>query len=548
MKEVSETTRPGGPGTSSMGAQQGEADLRDELSLLREHEQEHQAIVDAAVDAIVTIDEHGRIRSVNPATTQMFGWSREELIGKSVGILMPPPHRQAHDGYVRRYCETRIPRIVGSRVEVVGQRKDGSLVPIELSLSEVTNGALRFTAILRDLSERKQMEEEIFQAQKLEAIGRLSNGIAHEFNNLLMGIIGCCNMVESELGDAGGVHRHLADMKAAAHRGGALTQQLLIFGCKRPGERVPTSLDEVIRSSERMLSQLLGADIEIETHLCPSGAWMQGDASRLEQVLANLAVNAREAMPGGGRLRFQTRDLELGKGEPLPGPLREIAGDGHLSVLSVSDTGAGMTPETLSRAFEPFFSTKPAGEGTGLGLSTVYGIVQELGGYINVESAPGAGTTFTLFFPAVEPPAEESAESAPTSLVAGRGEVILLVEDDLLVRRSVQYYLTRLGYEVLVAADPPGALSVLEEHGGPVQLLVTDMVMPHMSGAELAVEIRARYPDVRVLVMSAHSAASLQRQGRLESDQAFLEKPFDLEELAPVVRRVLDEVPPPLQA
>jgi PAS domain S-box-containing protein len=480
MDEASHTFHPLRVTTEAESSQAG---LGGELARLREHEQEHRAIVDAAVDAIVTIDERGRIRSVNPATTSMFGWERDELVGQSVSVLMPKPFSDEHDGYVRRYCETRQARIIGSRREVVGRRKDGSLVPIELSLSEVSNGKLRFTAIMRDLTERKRLEEEIFQSQKLEAIGRLSNGIAHEFNNLLMGIIGCCNMVEAELDDAGAVHAHLADMKAAAHRGGALTQQLLIFGCKRPGERTPTSLNEVIRASERILGQLLGADIEIETHPCVSGAWIQGDASRLEQVLANLAVNAREAMPNGGTLAFETRDLTLRGGERAPPPLQEIAGDGALSVMSVSDTGCGMNPETLARAFEPFFSTKPAGESTGLGLSTVYGIVRELGGYINVESVPEQGTTLTLYFPAVAPPPGEAPEPAPTSSVAGQGEVILLVEDDLLVRRSVQYYLTRLGYQVLGAADPREALGLMEEHDGPIELLVTDMVMPHMSGA-----------------------------------------------------------------
>ena len=509
---------------------------------LRDRESQMGAILRTAVDAVITIDDSGTVISVNPAAERMFGYGADELVGHNVRILMPSPHREGHDGYIRRYLDSGQPRIIGIGREVLGLRKDGTTFPLDLGVGEWRDGRPMFTAILRDLSERKVLEQEVQQAQKLEAVGRLAGGIAHDFNNLLMGIISCCRIAAGK-GSGDQVQGQVAEIQSAAERGAALTRQLLTFSRRR--EVVPEAvlLDEVSERLETMLARLLGEDVELRVELRAGGGHVLADPSQLEQVLMNLAVNARDAMPHGGRLSIRTR-IETCD-EPGVGGAGGV-GVGQYVTLDMADDGCGMPEDVKAKAFDPFFTTKADTEGTGLGLSTVYGIVRQLGGHMHLETEVGRGTRFVLHLPRAAPPeppprleseaqAQRSADGPPDA-----GETVLLVEDDRLVRAGVRHILEGLGYQVLVAGGGADALRVCQEHRGVIDLLLSDILMPGMAGGELAREVVARRPGVRVLFMSALPNEVLVEQGRLEAGQPSLHKPFEEQDLAAAVRSVLD--------
>ena len=505
---------------------------------LEDSEARLRAIVDTAIDAIVTIDEVGTIDSFNASAERIFGYRAAEVIGRNVRMLMPSPYREEHDGYIARYLRTGVPRIIGMGRQLVGQRRDGTTFPLDLGVSEVIDGERRFTGILRDLSDRKRLEDEFRHAQKMEAVGRLAGGIAHDFNNLLAGIIGCCRIAARELGREQRAKELVDEIRGAAERGAAMTRQLLAFSRKRPSEARRVELNAVLADLEHILRQLLGEDIELTLALAESGGPIVADPGQIEQIVMNLAVNAREAMPRGGSLSIVVEDLELTPTHALwckglePGPY---------ALLRVTDTGCGMDEETREKIFEPFFTTKGPGQGTGLGLSTVYGIVQRFQGAVHVYSEADCGTTFRIYFPRVTEPAEEAAvpEVAEPPDNGGK-ETILLVEDDRLVRVGLRHELEDLGYEVLVAADAEEALELCLGHEDGIDLLLTDIVMPGRSGAELARELRTRKPDLKALFMSAFPSEVLIEQGRLEADQPTLEKPFAVEEMSTKLREILD--------
>lgn len=494
-------------------------------------EQWTQVFLDTAVDAIIVIDSQGSIDTFNRTAERMFGYAQEEVLGKNVKVLMPEPFRSEHDGYLANFLDTKVKKIIGIGRDVVAAKADGSTFPVNLSVAELPlDEGMFFIGIIRDLTTQKALERELLHAQKLEAVGRLAGALAHDFNNLLMGVISGCRMVDRMLDDESPAKALLGEIQKEAHSGAGITRQLLDFSRKRTYETAPCDLHQIVRDSEAMFRKVLGEDVALAVSVDPLGGSIMSDPDKMQQVMMNLIVNARDAMPNGGQLDVSVQNVDF---ESIGLNLES----GPCVMLTVSDTGCGMDAETQDHIFEPFFTTKDMGKGTGLGLSTVFGLTQEFNGHIDCESQLGTGTTFRLYFPRIDQ--VEVAEERPTALPQPGSETILLVEDAPLVRAGVRFILQNLGYEVLDAGDSAEALRVLEECGDRVDLLLTDIVMPGMSGPELAERIHETHPRMRVLFMSAYSDAALVEQGKLRSGMSVLEKPFEDVELAEKIRELL---------
>lgn len=509
---------------------------------LREAEQKFRAVFDTAVDGIIMIDERGKIEMFNPAAAKIFGYEPEEVTGKNVKLLMPEPYKKDHDAYIRNYLSTGVKKIIGIGREVTGRRKDGTVFPVDLAVSEVRLGARRmFTGIVRDITERKRLEEQFFQMQKMEAVGQLAGGVAHDFSNFLQGIIGFIGRIRRSIPADDSAMELVDEVLKAVDRTRNLTRQLLAFSRRQPIQPKVLHVNDLILNLEKMLRRLIGEDIELVIHQGKDAGLVKADPVQIEQVLLNLAVNARDAMPKGGRLVIQTKNRRLdskyaeGRFEVLPG---------EYVVICVSDTGTGMTEDVKANIFEPFFTTKEVGKGTGLGLATVFGIVKQHGGHISVYSEVGKGTTFRIHLPRVDeagaaghtPDAKKGA-----ALAAGR-ETVLVVEDDAVVRTFVSGTLRELGYTVLVAERPDEALKILdsgENKNVHVHVMLTDVIMPGMSGKELAQKIKPHYPHIKVIFMSGYTDDFLGHHGILDEDLHFLEKPFAEETLAQKIREVL---------
>jgi two-component system cell cycle sensor histidine kinase/response regulator CckA len=620
-----------------------------------------RSVVYTAVDGIITADEQGTIHSFNPAAERLFGYSAGEAIGENLGMLMEEPDRSRHDWYMRTYIETGKKKIIGIGREVRAVRKDGTVFPVELAVSEMLlPGRRMFTGILRDITDRKaaeaalretnaklqaiietsplavvtldldarvlawnpaaermfgwsavealnqvlpvvpeperqellaavrkgepllgvekhrlrkdgsaievtlwtaplhdpagevrgvlgmyadvteskQLEEQLRHAQKMEAVGRLAGGIAHDFNNILTVIAGYGQMIADRGEDEGVLAEEVQEILKAADHASALTSQLLVFSRRHVVSQESIDLNAVVAKLERMLRRIIGEDIELATVACPDLWQVRADAAQIEQVIMNLAINARDAMPDGGLLVIETANVELDAAYA-----RSHVGvkEGEHVMLAVSDTGRGIPPEVRSRLFEPFFTTKERGKGTGLGLSTVYGIVQQSGGDIRVHSEPGKGTCFRIYLPRVDASQTKTA-SAPGPSPAERGsETVLVAEDEPGVRALVRDVLQQHGYEVLEALDVDHALQICREHPGQIGLLLTDVVMPVMSGRELAERASEIRPDIKVLYMSGYTDNIMVHHGITPTDTRFLQKPFTPVVLARKVRETLDQ-------
>jgi PAS domain S-box-containing protein len=500
---------------------------------LRESQARATAVFDTAVDGIFTLDSEGRIDSVNPSAEAMFGYSAAELIGQHVQTLIPSRYRQHHTRQLFMALR-RQGRATMSNAR--GLRKNGESFPAEISISEIAVGEQHiFACFVRDLSERVALEEQLRHSQKMEAVGTLASGIAHDFNNLLMGISGCADVARSCPDDSEAVRENLAIIKHEAGKGAALSRQLLDFGRKR--EQAPATLhvDSVVVETESMLRRMLGEDILLDVELAGSDAHVLGDRGQLEQVLLNLGINARDAMPGGGTLSIRVGEVDA---RGAAANSRSGEREGPYVVLTVRDTGCGMEPEVANRVFEPFFTTKEVGAGTGLGLAMVYGIVQRSGGSVELASEVGKGTTVTIFLPRVDPQIVSEEVFAPSRELRGT-ETVLLVEDEPAVRRSVRHYLERWGYKVLAARDGREAIDLCRQRLEAVDLVLSDVVLPHMPGPEVAAAIEKLRPGVKVLFMSAYSNEELVGTGRIRIGTRTLHKPFSESELVDSVRRVL---------
>jgi PAS domain S-box-containing protein len=390
---------------------------------------------------------------------------------------------------------------------------------------------------LQDITDRKRLEEQLFQSQKMEAIGRLASGVAHDFSNFLTSITGYADLMLMESQGVGLLHEYAKQIKKAGTRAGSLTRQLLAFGRRQVLKPEAVNLNEVITEMEKMLARLIGEDIELVTFLEPELALVEADPGQIEQVIMNLAINARDAMPKGGRLTIETANVDI---EDVSTDRRDVVPAGTYVTLAVSDTGIGMDDYVQSKIFEPFFTTKETGQGTGLGLSTTYGIVKQSDGYINVHSHPRRGTTFRIYLPVSQRDAESVREEGISTEVLGGFETVLLVEDDDSVRNMAQAMLQGYGYKVLAAREGREALLISRQHAGCVHLLLTDVVMPGMSGRELAVRLRPSFPHLRVLYTSGYTENLLVSQGSLDPGSSFLQKPFSAEVLVRTVRKVLE--------
>ena len=634
------------------------------------------AILEGALDCIVTIDHRGLVLDFNPAAERTFGYRRADVVGRPmVDLIVPPAMRDAHRRGFARYLETGEAHVIGRRIELTAMRADGSEFPVELAISRV-EGSMPpvFTGFLRDITERhraeadlrgtlslltatlestadgilvvdlagkivslnrrfaamwripqeileardddqaigfvlsqlkdpdhfvakvrelyavpdaesfdvlefkdgrvferysmpqriggesvgrvwsfrdvtarrqaeaalRDSEEQLRQSQKMDAIGRLAGGIAHDFNNLLTVIMGYSEQMLDRMCEGDPQRRPAEEIQNAAERAASLTRQLLAFSRRQMLEAKPLDLNRTTSGTAELLRRLLGEDIELLLKLDPGLGHVLADEHQMQQVIMNLAINARDAMPGGGRLTLATSNADLDDSDesqhlPLP--------PGRYVTLLVGDTGVGMDAETRSRVFEPFFTTKELGKGTGLGLATVYGIVKQSGGWIWVDSEPGHGAVFRVYLPRVDAagaviPPEEHPE--PAELPRGE-ETVLLVEDEAMVRELMRATLANQGYRVLVAASGEEALAAVAAHRGSLDLLVTDVVMPRMRGTDLATRLAPAHPHLRVLFMSGYADDASLRHGVRDGQAAFLQKPFTRPALALKVREVLDQ-------
>jgi PAS domain S-box-containing protein len=524
-------------------------------------EQSFVAVLEAAPDAMLCVDADGRIVRVNGQADQLFGYPRAELIGQRVELLVPDAARAVHPRHRAVYLADPRPRPMGAGMEVSGRRRDGSTFPAEICLSALVNpeGILTIAAVrdatdllaargvqdrLTSAAERDKSQARMLQAQRLENLGQLAGGIAHDFNNLLGVILNYASFVSEELAGASEsdweqrretASGDLDQIKRAAERAAALTRQLLAFARREVVRPQVLDLDTVIAALEEMLRRAIGEHVQLV--MSPGrDLWpILADPGQLEQVLVNLAVNARDAMPAGGTLTIDTSNITVDD-EAAAGGFK--ARQGHNVRLRVSDTGTGMTREVIEHVFEPFFTTKEKGAGTGLGLATVYGILAQSGGSIQVYSELGTGTTFSILLPVTAEAAAPIVTPAPYQRTPA-GETVLIVEDESALRTVTERIFTRNGYTVITAANGPDALDIARGYDGEIHLLVTDVVMPYMLGKEVAEKLREARPDIAVLFMSGYARPVLASQGRLEPGVALVEKPFSEADLLTRAGQVL---------
>jgi len=529
------------------------------------------AALESSVDGVIAIDEHGFIRMANPAVERIFGYAREEILGEKINALMPPPYRAEHDDYIDNYKTTGRRKIIGIGRQVEGRRKGGAVFPMHLTVVEVHHqGRRMFVGTVRDVSarveaesERGRLEQQLLQSQKMEAVGRLGGGVAHDFNTLLGSIRGYSEMILDHCEDDVS-RRHAERIHRATERGAALTRRLLAFSRPRPRSTEVVSLNALVEDLADMLHHLVRGEITLVYEL-QAGLWpVEVDPAQVEQALVNLVINASDAIDGVGRIEIRTRDLGA-----------TTDGENHDRVrLTVTDTGMGMDEATRERVFEPFFTTKDPGQGTGLGLFTVYTMVRQHDGRIQVDSQPGEGCRFDIDLPrasgaagAVAAAKRDGRGRAGAAGAAGRKSAgveaaplpgasrgtFLVVEDDPTFLGMLSELLDDRGWDVLAARDPHRALAILEERGGDVRLMLTDVVMPGMSGLELVDAVRERHPQVRPLLMSGYAddvvadrrRAAREKEGgnagdRLPEGLERLQKPFGIPELLAAIERTLD--------
>ncbi len=507
--------------------------LRDEAAL-RTSEERYRSLIDLAADAIYTCAADGTILEANRRASELSEHPAGELIGRHAASLYEP----------LGLSSTAREQLAGGETVVEERelrRRDGTTVRVEVSFKRMPDG--NYQCIVRDVSERRRAEAErlalearLRQSQKMEAIGRLAGGVAHDFNNLLTAITGSLTLAMRDVPPEARAHRWLCEVENAAWRAAGLTRQLLAFSRKQAVAPQIVDLRTVVDGVRPMLARLIGEDIELQVALAGVPCVAEVDQGQLEQMLLNLAANARDAMPDGGVLSLEVALTTVDEGYARAHP---DARPGRYVALVVSDAGHGMTEDVRSRVFEPFFTTKPAGSGTGLGLSMVYGAVQQNRGFIEVESAPGRGTTFRIFLPEVrDAPAVASRTDEDDRALRG-AETILLVEDEAPVREVTTVQLDALGYRVLACPTGEAALATARAHQGPLDLLVTDLVMPGMSGQELARRMAEAWPSLKVLFTSGYGEDVAGRQGALDPGAHFLEKPYTLQALARRVRETL---------
>lgn len=490
-------------------------------------------VPETMVDGLIVIDTNGIIHYVNPACIKLFGYPREELIGRNVKMLMPSPFQEEHDGYLARHRETGVRRIIGIGRELQGLKADGAIFPMYLSVGEARAGDDPiFVGIIYDLTEKKRAEEIILHHQKMDAIGQLSGGIAHDFNNILSVIGGNLEMIAAvDLPPA--ARRAVARAEDAARRAARITQRLLAFARRQPLREQTISINAVLEGMSDILQRAIGEAVEVRMHLAKDVGEVSTDIDQLETAVLNLAVNARDAMPNGGLLSIETEGVRFDDAAQTA----QEAPPGEYIRVSVSDTGVGMSPEVCARAIEPFFTTKDVGSGTGLGLSMVYGFMKQIGGHARLYSEVGRGTRVSLFFPRKTAAPAASLRDSDLAAPAGAGETILVVEDDPDVRLITVSRLESLGYRVRIAVDGPSALEAIKAHAD-IDLALIDVVMPGgMDGHMLADEIEKIAPRLKLILTSGYSPRMA--SSGASTNRPFLAKPATRAQMAQLVRSTL---------
>jgi PAS domain S-box-containing protein len=532
-----------GPILDDTGRQVGVQGSEHDITERKRAEETHLRLVTAieqAAETIVITDPTGAILYANPAFEKTTGFTCAEALGQNPRILKSD--KQDAEFYRNMWMMLAAGEVWSGHL--INKRKDGTLYEEEATISPIrdtTGKIISYVAVKRDVTREVVLEEQYRQAQKMESIGRLAGGIAHDFNNLLTVINGYSKMMLGELKTGDPLRDPLAEIEKAGERAAGLTRQLLAFSRKQILQPGVLDLNTLLRDMREMLERLMGEDVEVRFAFHPDGAKVHADRHQLEQVIMNLAVNARDAMPGGGRLLIETAMVELDESYVSASP---EARPGRYTMLAVSDTGIGMDEATRRRIFEPFFTTKPAGQGTGLGLAMVQGIVAQSGGLVNVYSEPGQGTAFKIYLPALAGTEVAPEKSAVVSALRG-WETILVVEDQVEVRDFAAAALKGFGYRVLQAPNAAEALRICERENQPIHLVLTDVVMPHMSGRELAGRLVELRPEVKVLFMSGYTDNVIVHHGVLDEGANFIQKPFSPDVLARKVREALE---PPVPA
>jgi PAS domain S-box-containing protein len=496
------------------------------------------ALVEAADDAILGITPEGVVVTCNPAAERLYGYSAREIAGRPLSQLLPPEHPEILAGLLERMRRGEHP----PAVETTCVRRGGSRAAVSLRVSPIVDeagGVVGASAIARDVTERRSLEAQLHQSQKMDAVGRLAAGVAHDFNNVLTTVFASSDLLLSELDEDSRLRRDVEEIRKAAGHAAQLTRQLLTVSRKQQVSPQVIRLTDVLRDMETMIKRTIREDIALTVATDPAAAPVRVDPGQMQQVILNLVINARDAMPSGGRLAIEVRGAELDDAYAASRP--EVTAGPHV-VLAVSDDGVGMDEATRSRVFEPFFTTKPPGQGTGLGLSTVYGIVRQSGGHVTVYSEPGSGTTIRVYLPVAEEAGVERvrAPEPRSDKPSGGGETILVVEDEPALRGTISRTLRFFGYRVLVAGNGAEALLVAAAHAGPIHLVLSDSFLPGMPAGEVAERLAAARPESRLLRMSGYSREDMEGLGLLSDGTPFIGKPFTAQELAQKVRDTLD--------
>ena len=495
---------------------------------LRQQREWLRVTLSSIEDAVIAADLAGVVTFMNSAAEAMTGWTFQLATGKPLDDVFRIVDKKSVEDHSKTLSD------------VILLSRDGTTRQIELSAAPIRDDANLTTGsvlVFRDVTERKLLQEQFRQAQKMEGIGRLAGGVAHDFNNLLTVILGYCEFAFTKAVGNHSLRDDLNQVKQAGERATTLVSQLLAFSRKQVLQPRVLDLNQVVGSSERMLQRLIGEDVDLVSNTRSGLRHVLADPGQIEQIILNLAVNARDAMPQGGRLTIETANVELD--ENYARTHAEVV-PGRYVLLAASDTGHGMDADTQARIFEPFFTTKEPGKGTGLGLSTVFGIVKQSGGHIWFYSEPGQGATFKIYLPVVDEDVTSAGEEIEVGSSLNGSVTILLVEDDEMVREFARAALRSYGYTVLAAADAAEALEFSREHIGLISLIVTDLVMPGITGRKLSEQLTSLRPEMKVLYVSGYPDNAIVRHGLLDPETAFLQKPFTPDALARKVREVLD--------